>query len=126
NKDGGLYTAFEHSLFVLTTVISVPADDRAIADRGLKAYSGEKGPPWGHGRADVGGSNISDGHGQLRIGPKPQRPSLGQEELALRRRLRSDSQPGRLVCRRAARPRGSALAHHGARREHVRKGRTRG
>ena len=34
NKDGGLYTAFEHSLFVLATVISVPADDRAIVDAG--------------------------------------------------------------------------------------------
>ena len=66
NKDGGLYTAFEHSLFVLATVISGPADDRAIVDAGLKSYSGEKGPPWVHGLKDVEVTNISDEHGKLK------------------------------------------------------------
>jgi 3-hydroxy-D-aspartate aldolase len=79
NKDGGLYTAFEHSLFVLTTVISVPADDRAIVDAGLKSYSGEKGPPWVHGREDVEVTNISDEHGKLKIGPKAKRLRLGEK-----------------------------------------------
>ena len=118
DKDGGLYTAFEHSLFVLATVISVPADDRAIVDAGLKSYSGEKGPPWVHGLKDVEVTNISDEHGKLKIGAKAKRLRLG-EGLAHPRPLRSDGQPARLVCRRTARPSRSALAHHGARREHV-------
>jgi D-threonine aldolase len=45
SKDRGLYTAFEPSLFVLATVISVPADDRAIVDAGLKSYGGRKVRP---------------------------------------------------------------------------------
>lgn len=79
NKDGGLYTAFEHSLFVLATVISVPADDRAIVDAGLKSYSGEKGPPWVHGLKDVEVTNISDEHGKLKIGAKAKRLRLGEK-----------------------------------------------
>jgi len=34
NKDGGRYTAFEHSLFVLASVISTPTAERAIVDAG--------------------------------------------------------------------------------------------
>ena len=79
NKDGGLYTAFEHSLFVLATVISVPADGRAIVDAGLKSYSGEKGPPWVHGLKDVEVTNISDEHGKLKIGAQAERLRLGEK-----------------------------------------------
>src|SRR3954466_4718029 len=42
NKDGGRYTAFEHSLFVLASVISTPTTDRAIVDAGLTTYTYEK------------------------------------------------------------------------------------
>jgi len=70
NKDGGRYTAFEHSLFVLASVISTPAEDRAIVDAGLKSYSAEKGPPWVHGRDDVELTAVSDEHGKLKVGPK--------------------------------------------------------
>ena len=79
NKDGGLYTAFEHSLFVLATVISVPADDRAIVDAGLKSYSAEKGPPWVHGLDDVGVTGVSDEHGKLKLGPNARRLKLGEK-----------------------------------------------
>jgi 3-hydroxy-D-aspartate aldolase len=79
NKDGGLYTAFEHSLFVLASVISTPAEDRAIVDAGLKSYSAEKGPPWVHGRDDVELTAVSDEHGKLKIGPKAKRLSLGDK-----------------------------------------------
>src|SRR4029453_2734513 len=48
-------------------------------------------------------------------------PEARRKGLAHPRPLRSDGQPARLVCRRTARPSRSALAHHGARREHVRK-----
>ena len=48
---GGAYDEFEHSLFVLATVMSTPTPDRAIVDAGLKSYSAEKGFPWVHGAA---------------------------------------------------------------------------
>ena len=69
NKTGGRYTEFEHSLFVLASVISVPAADRAIVDAGLKSYSTEKGPPWVHGRDDVEVTGVSDEHGKLKLAP---------------------------------------------------------
>ena len=79
NKDGGLYTAFEHSLFVLASVISTPTSDRAIVDAGLKSYSGEKGSPWVHGREDVQLTNMSDEHGKLVLGPKAKPLKLGEK-----------------------------------------------
>ena len=79
NKDGGLYTAFEHSLFVLASVISTPTAERAIVDAGLKSYSAEKGPPWVHGREDVELTNVSDEHGKLVLGPKAKRLKLGEK-----------------------------------------------
>jgi 3-hydroxy-D-aspartate aldolase len=79
NKDGGRYTEFEHSLFVVASVISVPTSDRAIVDAGLKSYSGEKGPPWVHDREDVELTAISDEHGKLKVGPKARRLALGEK-----------------------------------------------
>ena len=79
NKDGGLYTAFEHSLFVLASVISTPAADRAIVDAGLKSYSGERGSPWVHGREDVQLTNMSDEHGKLVLGPKAKKLNIGEK-----------------------------------------------
>jgi 3-hydroxy-D-aspartate aldolase len=79
NKDGGRYTEFEHSLFVLASVISVPTAERAIVDAGLKSLSGEKGPPWVHDRADVECTGISDEHGKLKVGPKARRLTLGEK-----------------------------------------------
>ncbi len=76
-KDGGRYAEFEHSLFVLATVMSAPTSDRAIVDAGLKSYSAEKGPPWVHGREDVEVVAVSDEHGKLRLGPKAERLRLG-------------------------------------------------
>jgi D-serine deaminase-like pyridoxal phosphate-dependent protein len=78
-KNGGRYTEFEHSLFVLASVISVPAADRAIVDAGLKSYSAEKGPPWVHGRDGVEVAGVSDEHGKLKLGPGAQRLRLGEQ-----------------------------------------------
>jgi 3-hydroxy-D-aspartate aldolase len=50
SQNGDPYSEFEHSLFILTTVMSVPAYDRAIVDAGLKSYSAEKRPAMGQGR----------------------------------------------------------------------------
>jgi 3-hydroxy-D-aspartate aldolase len=78
-KEAGLYREFEHSLFVLAAVISVPAPDRAIVDAGLKSYSTEKGPPWVRDRKDVEVVSVSDEHGKLRLGPKAARLRLGDK-----------------------------------------------
>lgn len=69
-RDGGPYTEFRHSLFVLSTVISVPTRERAIVDAGLKSCSAEKGPPWVHDREDVTVTGVSDEHGRLELGAR--------------------------------------------------------
>jgi D-threonine aldolase len=83
DKDGGRYTDFKHSLFVLSTVISVPTGDRAIVDAGLKSYSGEKGPPWVHGRDDIQVTGVSDEHGKLQLGPKAGRLRIGDRVMLI-------------------------------------------
>ncbi|BBK32350.1 3-hydroxy-D-aspartate aldolase [Stella humosa] len=65
-KTSNRYDEFEHSLFVLATVMSVPTADRAICDAGLKAYTMEKGAPWVHGRDDLEVTGVSDEHGKVR------------------------------------------------------------
>jgi len=78
-REGGLYREFEHSLFVLATVMSVPVPGRAIVDAGLKSYSGEKGPPWVHDRDDVEVVGVSDEHGKLALGARAARLELGDK-----------------------------------------------
>jgi len=58
---------FEQSLFVLASVMSTPAADRAIVDAGLKAFAFDSGPPLVHGRAGAEYVKASDEHGVLRI-----------------------------------------------------------
>src|SRR5436190_79101 len=82
-NSGGRYTDFAHSLFVLATVISVPAPERAIVDAGLKSYSGERGPPWVHGREDIEVTGVSDEHGRLQLGPKAQRLRIGERVMLI-------------------------------------------
>jgi len=82
-REGGLYTEFEHSLFVLATVMSVPAADRAVVDAGLKSYSGEKGVPWVHGRHDVEVVGVADEHGTLRVGPRADPVRLGDQVMLI-------------------------------------------
>ena len=78
----GRFTAFEHSLFVLATVMSVPDRDRAILDAGLKSLSGEKGVPWVHGKPGIEAVGISDEHTNLRLEQGAPSLRLGQK-LAL-------------------------------------------
>lgn len=79
SQDGGRYTEFEHSLFVLASVMSVPSADRAVVDAGLKSYSAEKGPPWIRDGEDMEIVGVSDEHGKVRLGPKAARPRLGDK-----------------------------------------------
>jgi len=76
------YTEFEHSLFVLATIMSAPTDDRVVVDAGLKSYSMEKGPPWVHGRAGLEPYGVSDEHARVRVtsGPKPR---LGEKLMLI-------------------------------------------
>jgi 3-hydroxy-D-aspartate aldolase len=80
---GGHYRDFAHSLFVLATVMSVPAPDRAIVDAGLKSYSAEKGPPWVHGRDDIQVTGVSDEHGRLQLGSAAERLCIGDKVLLI-------------------------------------------
>ena len=81
--DGGLYREFEHSLFVLAGVMSVPAAGRAVVDAGLKSFSAEKGLPWVHGRPGVEVVGASDEHGTLRLAPGAAPLALGDKLLLI-------------------------------------------
>jgi 3-hydroxy-D-aspartate aldolase len=80
---GGRYDEFEHSLFVLATVMSTPTTDRAIVDAGLKSYSAEKGFPWVHGRPGLEVTGVSDEHGKIRVGPDAPPLRLGDRVMLI-------------------------------------------
>ncbi len=54
--------AFEHALFVLATVISVPGGGRAVCDAGLKAVAADSGLPLVHGLSGIAATGLSDEH----------------------------------------------------------------
>jgi 3-hydroxy-D-aspartate aldolase len=56
---------FEHSLFVWTTVMSRPTDDRAVVDAGLKTYSTDSGMPVVCDAPDAVLDRASDEHGRI-------------------------------------------------------------
>jgi len=64
----GFPREFKQSLFVLATVMSRPAPERAVVDAGLKAISVDKGMPRVHGLADVEFQRASDEHDVLGLG----------------------------------------------------------
>ena len=64
-KVAGFPSEFENALFVLATVMSHPARDRAAVDAGLKAFSVDSGMPVVRGRPDVEVQRASDEHGIL-------------------------------------------------------------
>jgi len=72
---------YEHALFILTTVMSRPAADRAIVDAGLKASSVDSGMPAVWQRPGVVFRSASDEHGVLDIASGAQPPALGEKLL---------------------------------------------
>jgi 3-hydroxy-D-aspartate aldolase len=58
---------FEHSLFVLATVMSRPTRERAVTDAGLKALAFDSGPPEVWRRNGVRYVGLSDEHGTLAV-----------------------------------------------------------
>jgi 3-hydroxy-D-aspartate aldolase len=73
----GFPREFRQSLFVLATVMSRAAADRAVVDAGLKALSVDKGMPRVHGLEDVEFQRASDEHGVLHVGPRAASLRLG-------------------------------------------------
>src|SRR6267143_1732526 len=72
---------FEHSLFVLATVMSRPAADRAIVDAGLKASSVDSGMPSVWQNPGLTYAAASDEHGRVDIEPGAAAPALGEKLL---------------------------------------------
>jgi D-serine deaminase-like pyridoxal phosphate-dependent protein len=64
---GGIPLGFEHSLFVLATVMSRAAPDRGAVDAGLKAFAVDSGMPVVRGRPEIEVVRASDEHGRLAL-----------------------------------------------------------
>ena len=79
DRDGRPYAEFEHSLFVLSGVISVAGGDWFVVDAGLKSYSGERGPPKVHGGDGWDFLGMSDEHGKIGLSGDSRRPRLGDK-----------------------------------------------
>ena len=69
---------FEQSLYVLASVMSTPAPDRAIVDAGLKALAFDSGLPLVHAARGLDYIKASDEHGVLQVDPAQAAPQLGE------------------------------------------------
>jgi D-serine deaminase-like pyridoxal phosphate-dependent protein len=74
--DGAI--AFEQSLFVIASVMSVPAPGRAVCDAGFKAFAFDSGPPVVRGRDGLVYAKASDEHGVLDVAPGAEPATLGE------------------------------------------------
>jgi D-serine deaminase-like pyridoxal phosphate-dependent protein len=72
---------FEHSLFVLATVMSRPDAKLAVVDAGLKASSVDSGMPGVWQRPGLSYTHASDEHGWVEIGAGAPAPGLGDKLL---------------------------------------------
>jgi D-serine deaminase-like pyridoxal phosphate-dependent protein len=79
NEWGAPLPRFEHALFVLATVMSRPAADRAIVDAGLKASSVDSGMPRIWQREGLNYRAASDEHGVVDIAAGSRTPGLGEK-----------------------------------------------
>jgi D-threonine aldolase len=78
-EDGRNASPFEHSLFVLATVMSRPVDSRAVTDAGLKALSTDSGFPTVHGHPEMRFYRAADEHGVIDLEGSSARPKLGEK-----------------------------------------------
>jgi len=72
---------FEHSLFVLATVMSRPAPERIVVDAGLKASSVDSGLPQVWQRPGLTYTRASDEHGVIEVAAGSTSPALGEKLL---------------------------------------------
>ena len=70
---------FELALSILTTVTSVPAEDRAILDAGLKSIPTNQGLPEVKGVEGIEVTKLSAEHTHLKLGPNHTRLKLGDK-----------------------------------------------
>ncbi|MDQ6917018.1 MAG: DSD1 family PLP-dependent enzyme, partial [Pseudomonadota bacterium] len=70
---------FAQSLYLWSTVMSVPAPDRAIVDAGLKAFSVDSGMPLCADRPELECTKASDEHGVLKVPVGAQRLRVGDK-----------------------------------------------
>jgi D-serine deaminase-like pyridoxal phosphate-dependent protein len=70
---------FEHSLFVLSTVMSRPSPRLAILDAGLKASSVDSGMPGVWQRPGLTYARASDEHGVVEVAAETSAPRLGEK-----------------------------------------------
>jgi 3-hydroxy-D-aspartate aldolase len=77
--DGEPFTTFEPSLFVWATVMSRPAEDRAIVDAGLKALASDSGPPIVCDEPAATYERAPDEHGRLTVSAATNRLGLGDK-----------------------------------------------
>ena len=73
------FATFEPSLFVWATVMSRPAEDRAIVDVGLKALAFDSGPPLVCDEPAATYERASDEHGRLAVSAATNRLGRGDE-----------------------------------------------
>jgi D-serine deaminase-like pyridoxal phosphate-dependent protein len=81
NRDdaGQSFRLFEHSLFVLTTVMSTPRSGRAVVDAGHKAVATDSGMPLVWQRPGLCYARASDEHGTLEHDIDTIAPTLGEK-----------------------------------------------
>ena len=83
NPDGSRFDAFEHALFVLATVMSVPEANRAVVDAGHKALSNDSGFPDVPELPGAKYHRPSDEHGVLDLTECEHKPRLGDKVLLI-------------------------------------------
>ncbi|HZV20719.1 MAG TPA: DSD1 family PLP-dependent enzyme [Hyphomicrobiales bacterium] len=79
---GAAVPAFEHSLYVLASVMSL-SSGRAVVDVGHKALSNDSGFPAVLGKAGVAYGRPSDEHGVLEYSEQAWSPALGEKVLLI-------------------------------------------
>ena len=79
DRDGKPFAEFEHSLFVLATVMSRVASDRAMLDAGTKALNIDLAMPLFADRSDVTYVRASDEHGRVATPDGAQALRLGEK-----------------------------------------------
>ena len=79
DRDGSPFATFEPGPYVWATVMSRPAEDRAIVDAGLKALAFDSGPPLVCDEPATTYERASDEHGRLRISGATNRLGLGDK-----------------------------------------------
>ena len=79
DRESAPTAAFEPSLFVWATVMSRPAEDRAIVDAGLKALAFDSGPPLVCDEPAATYERASDEHGRLAVTGATNRLRIGDK-----------------------------------------------